>query len=509
MPFEFLATELLFDAFEYLSSMDLFHAFNGLNARFDSLLIDFFRTKKQIDFRYAWKEDLTLIRRRYFPSFIDQIQSIYLSDNDTSPHGIDFFLSRLYPLHRFENLTCISLENISSFDKCLRILDDLQPMACLTTLYLKQCSFRADFKLIVSLIDKVWTLAHLTHCYLDMTWTSHSHFTPPTIISCSIESLIIRGVQCLASNLPLLYDHTPHLSYLSVDIWDPYNDSMSLFSPMITLTTFRMQCQDSSVSLASLFRPMSQLKRLIFESDTMRMDGHEWEILLSRSLPQLRDFELKTQIDLSTRPDTDMEIDRMIDSYRTRFWIDDHRWFIRCYWNRDSDDHILRLHTVPSHFDHFVLNLDENFVMKSTCPDDSPSHVHYDYVTRLTCSSSGFNQAHPTLNICFPHLRSLTLTLPRIHSFHALVPRLDNLTSLKVRMSNGFEYDNDDHGDGGDDLSQLQDILDQSSRLVTLIFQSWAAPSIKSERSQRKVSQQVEVVALTSLSEDSTSRSLM
>ena len=481
MPLEFLATELLFDAFEYLSSVDLFHAFNGLNARFDSLLIDYFQSKKHIDFRFAWKEDLTLMRRRYLPSFIDHIQAIYLSDSDTSPHAIDFFLSRLYPLHRFENLKSISLENISSIQKCLRILDDLQPIAGLTGLHLKHCYFRADPTSIVSLMDKVWTLAHLTHCYLDLTLASHSHFTPPTMISCSIESLTIRGVRCLASNLPILYEHTPRLSYLSVDTWDPYNDSTS-FSPLITLTTFRMQCQDSSISFASLFRPMTQLKRLIVESGSIRMDGHEWEILLSRSLPQLRDFELQTQVDLTNRPNTDMEIDRMIDSYRTRFWIHDHRWFIRCYWNRDSDEQILHLHTVPSHFDHFVLNIDENFVMKSTCPDDSPSYVHYDHVTSLIYSSNGFN--HPALsNIAFAHLRSLALTLPLTDSFHALVPRLDKLTSLKLTMRNGFELDDDD------DSAQLQDILDRSPRLVSLIFQSWPAPPVKSERSQRKVSE--------------------
>ncbi len=84
MSLELLANELLFDLFDYLSSVDLFHSFNGLNSRFDSLMIEYFRNNKSIDFRLIFKEDLNLIRRRYLPLFINEITSICLSDDDTN-----------------------------------------------------------------------------------------------------------------------------------------------------------------------------------------------------------------------------------------------------------------------------------------------------------------------------------------------------------------------------------------------------------------------------------------
>ena len=99
MSLELLANELLFELFEYFSSVDLFHSFNGLNGRFDSLLIEYFRSHKSIDFRLIFKEDLNIIRRRYLPLFLNDITRICLSDDDTNPNEIDIFLSRIFP-HR-------------------------------------------------------------------------------------------------------------------------------------------------------------------------------------------------------------------------------------------------------------------------------------------------------------------------------------------------------------------------------------------------------------------------
>src|SRR5205085_12283063 len=101
MSLELLANELLFDLFEYLSYVDLFHSFNGLNSRFDNLLIEYFQIHKSFDFRLIFKEDLNIIRRRYLPLFINEITTICLSDNDTNPHEIDIFISRIYQLYRF------------------------------------------------------------------------------------------------------------------------------------------------------------------------------------------------------------------------------------------------------------------------------------------------------------------------------------------------------------------------------------------------------------------------
>ena len=78
---ESLANELLLDLFEYISSVDLLHAFYGLNNRFDKLLHDHLQTHS-LDFRSTSKTNFRLICQQYLPTFANSIYSIYLSDDD-------------------------------------------------------------------------------------------------------------------------------------------------------------------------------------------------------------------------------------------------------------------------------------------------------------------------------------------------------------------------------------------------------------------------------------------
>jgi len=144
-----LANQLLFDLFEYLFSVDLFHAFNGLNSRFDNLLIEYYRNNKHLDFRLIFKDDLNLIRQQYFPLFADKITSMYLSNDDTNPHEIDLFLFRLFPLHQFINLQSITFVNIYSTEHSIEISNELQHISQSTHLYFKQCYIGDDPKTIL------------------------------------------------------------------------------------------------------------------------------------------------------------------------------------------------------------------------------------------------------------------------------------------------------------------------------------------------------------------------
>ncbi|CAF3897596.1 unnamed protein product, partial [Rotaria sp. Silwood1] len=200
MSLERLANELFLDIFEYLSDVDLFHGFRELNIRIDNLIIKHFKNHKHIDFRLIFKEDLNIIRRKYLPLFINEIKSIYLSDNDTNPHELDIFISRLYPLYRFENLQSIKFYNIYSIEKINRILNDLKHLSYLTHLYLKQTYIKYDPNIILIMMNNIWSLSYLTHCCLDIFFEDISHLIPPTVISCTLKYLSISGVQCDLDN---------------------------------------------------------------------------------------------------------------------------------------------------------------------------------------------------------------------------------------------------------------------------------------------------------------------
>jgi len=474
--FECLANELLFDLFDYFSSVDLFHVFNGLNSRFDSLLIEYYQNNKHLDFRLILKEDLNLIRRRYLPLFINEIRSIYLSNDDTNPHEIDFFLSRLYPLHRFINLESITLFNIYSIDKIIRILNDLQHIPNLTHLYFKQCDIPYNPNTILNLINTIWSLSNLTHCYLDIISNDICHLIPPTVISCSLKHLSIGGFRCDLDNLLLLYEHTPYVEYLSVNIWDPYGDYPQL-SLLHSLTTLKLKCETPSRIVQSLLRKIPNVINLTIEIKFNNIDGHVWQDIISKYLPKLKEFNLKMNFVLDDNDNIEQEIDRIIDSYRTPFWIDQHKWFVRCFYYKEDELNIIHLHTLPYRFKHFSFDMNDNLEFKSTCPKDR-QYLMYNYVDNLKYNYNTFEDRNLD-EIQFSNVQYLTLTLPYNDQFRLIVPQFDNLISLEIQMNTRTHDEND--------LIQLQSLLDQAPRLYYLKFYSWLTTLSKSEHKNKKV----------------------
>ncbi|CAF3929128.1 unnamed protein product [Rotaria magnacalcarata] len=232
MSLERLANELLFDVFEYLSCVDLFHAFNELNCRFNSLLIEYFRHQTYFDFRLIFKEDLSMIRRRYLPLFINEIKSICLSDDDQTPHEIDIFISRLYPLHRFQNLQSISLLNIYSIEKINRILDDLQQIPYLINLNLKQYNHYLTYNYVENLNYCCTTLeginfskiqfCNLQHLTLTFPYDDNFRCIVPQFKNLTYLEIIMVNLSQYDNDLQqlqIIFDQAPNLYRLKFHSW--------------------------------------------------------------------------------------------------------------------------------------------------------------------------------------------------------------------------------------------------------------------------------------------------
>ena len=73
MNIESLPNELLINFFKYLSTTHLLRAFHGLNAQFNSLLLDHFQIQG-FDFQFISRLDFDTICRTYLP----RIKSIKL-----------------------------------------------------------------------------------------------------------------------------------------------------------------------------------------------------------------------------------------------------------------------------------------------------------------------------------------------------------------------------------------------------------------------------------------------
>lgn len=471
MIMESLANELIVDTFEYLSAVDFFRSFHGLNRRFDGLLREYFRVHPYVDFRRGYKEDIKVMCRDYLPVFATDLRGIYLSNHDTNPQQMNLFL---FPLYRLKNLQTITVENISSLETIRRLLVDVQHLSHLSDLHLHRCSIDADQRSLLEIINTIWSLPQLTTCTFDLSSTNGNHWIPPTIISSSIRHLTIRGVLCLQANLGLLSEHTPCLESLSIAICNPSNADQ--VSSMIELKNLEVHCEDPSVSFLTLLRSMPNLTRLNVRTKHLRVNGEHWQTIIEEHLTRLNSFHLSMEWNSRDDPTGERDINRVLQTYQTPFWLDEHHWWIQCHRNEDDDDDgIVHLYTIPFRFEHFSLEIEENFLVRSTCSTAANFHrvkslrlvwnVYEDFVCQTT--------------MFFDDLRHLSITFPLNEQFLSILPRLDRLTSLEVRIDQFLEND--------DEFVQLQQILDRTARLFAMKFHSW--PKLyRNEFDNRRVS---------------------
>ena len=146
------------------------------------------------------------------------------------------------------------------------------------------------------------------------------------------------------------------------------------------------------------------------------------------------------------RPGTD-EVGSILNSYRSPFWIEEHRWYVQCHWFSTRRCFIGYLYTLPYHFKDFVL--ESLFNVQSTLPDGTIDRS-FDHVQLLSVQSpdSGFQ---------FPYLHRLSLLYPASVLAEQPAHHFDSLRCLTVRLSPNVI-------DGG----RMQDILHRMVQLRSL-----------------------------------------
>ncbi|CAF1188064.1 unnamed protein product, partial [Didymodactylos carnosus] len=311
---------------------------------------------------------------------------------------------------------------------------------------------------------------------MDISFEQNICLIIPTIVSLSLEHLSIVGSRCYFDHLAHLYEHTPRLQYLNVDIWDSDDDDPQLPFAVLSMITLKFACQTSARLVTSLLQKTPSLNHLTVETKGISMDGQLWELTIVNYLPKLKVFQLKMQLEFINHDNMEQQIEQLLDSYRSQFWLKEHKWFVQCYWNPEDDAGSVYLHTLPYGFDDFDLNIhDGSLVFKSTTPRDD-DYCSYSRVRNLYyCYYSTENTIFACIH--FSNIRHLTLTLPYNDHLQSAVPRLYNLVSLDVRMNTWCPHDND--------LPQLQAVLDRAPRLYSLKFGSWASSASQTKQANK------------------------
>ncbi|CAF3143152.1 unnamed protein product [Rotaria sp. Silwood2] len=425
MSLELLANEILLNLFEYFNGVDLFRAFYDLNSRFNRLLIVHFRIHI-FDFHLTSKHDFDLICRQYLPLITDRIVTLHLSNTDETPCQIDLFLLDDCTFLRFIHLRSLSFRYVCSNILLTKIIFQCRHLLHLTCLRFIECFFERCCKTHYDTINSIWTLPKLTHCLLDFKFLHNDQTSfMPISVSKSIKHVSLPPVNWQLNQFVELFRCTPNIRHLDARMSDGAADGKQLKSPVQSIIALNLFVSQFSKGMFNLLQNMPNLLCLIVKTSGMIINGDQWKQIIVDHLLKLKIFKICMRYQLNNRNDKEKEIDRLLDSYRTSYWLKDRQWFVRCQWTPNNTKSDIFLYSLPDLSDYFVIQPSSCTIRtKSTCPweydyekdDDHASHLIHLMFT----------------HICFSNIRHLHLTLPFTDILLSDLPRFDRLIILQV-----------------------------------------------------------------------------
>ncbi|CAF2522002.1 unnamed protein product [Rotaria sp. Silwood2] len=450
---ESLANELILELFELFNDIQLLRAFRGLNSRFDTLLDVHFR-EYSLDFRSVSKRDFDIFCRRQLPSCINRVTSIYLSDDDETPNLSDHFLSYNSMINMFTSLRSLALYGLRSTVTVQKFVLECRNLPCLTHLKVIQCHFEVQ-KEFICFNNTVWHLTKLTHCHFDNICEPTIRFIEPKISSLSIEHLLITNTACQLHELARLLKQAPHLRRLNASIAPNGDDDDERMQAIhSSITALSLVFHHSIEKMKNLLHTMPNLLRLTIDTTNMYLNGHQWEQIIVKQLRKLKIFRFRMTFSFfenNSNNNIEEQIDLLLDTFRTPFWLNEHGWFVRCDWNAQAIDNI-SLYTVLYAFD--VLSFHHSMRSKWTCPNDS-KYWSYNRVKHFWYQNDLF-QDLTLFPARFLNIHHLRLRLPVNDNFWFVISTLHNLTSLNLSLRQSRT------------ITQINALLDRTPNIYSL-----------------------------------------
>ncbi|CAF2982610.1 unnamed protein product [Rotaria sp. Silwood2] len=450
MSLESLTNESIHEIFEYLSIHHLLHAFYGLNVRLNTLIYNHIRDHDGL-FQSISKSLFDTICIKYLPMNKHRIVSLHLSDNDDSPQQIECFFNNGFHLREFIQLRSLTLNYIHNENTLKRIMFELCHLPLLTKLNFYQCYFRNHPKYQLKFVNDIWSLPKLVRLNLNILPEYKCSFPVPTVISSSIEYLSVTGVYYESNQIDHLFQTTPRLRSLQVEMTcTTSNEHLSIVLPSLNQLNIMFHSAQKS-TIENLLRNLPNLNTLKIETLNLCLNGHDWEQIITRYLLKLKRFEFKVDDTFPNDCIIKEKINQLLQTFRTQFWINIHRWFVQC--DLFETEHY-SLYTLPYAFKDFSRLPSFS---KSTSSDDFNHSRTYDYVCNVS-SPLIFPSYTINIHFHFQNLRQLSIKCPIDQSFWSCISNLNRLYSLFIYWYDGRKSYR----------SQLQTILDRAPNLNSL-----------------------------------------
>ena len=440
--FESLANELILDIFDYLTSVEILRLFFGLNTRFNFLLQHYLQ-RNALDFRSAKKTDFDRICKEILPSLTEHVTRLHLSNDDDTPSQPTLFFAHGFHLDRFSSLFSLTLSSIHSLELIEEILRQCPNLISLKVI---DANVESDASGAERLINQIWSLPELRYCSLENLFPVDVVFPLPHVTSTSLR---FCSIQSNSISLNQFFDfarRSSQLENLQIKIKNVSSNDLVVF-PIRSVKKLTLDFQDSFERLQLLLHHLPNLVDFSVELWHVFISGEQWQQILSGT--QISRFQMFMNFKYPLDENPDEEIDRILRSFGSEFWLNERRWFVRC--DVKSEERVTYVYTLPFAFPSFdASGIDRS---KSTSSRKDPTLDDYSQVKRLICS--------PTLSPCpfrFPSIHHLEFSSSTSNeNLSLLVPRLDRLVSLDLLS---FGKSNQD---------ELQVLLSKSRDLSTLI----------------------------------------
>ncbi|CAF0909115.1 unnamed protein product [Adineta steineri] len=460
--FEWLPNEILLESFKYLDDVQLFCAYYSLNFRLDTLLSIHFQSY-HFDFRSISKQKFHLICQQHLPYIIEQVKSLYLSNDDETPNLPEIFYSYNFTLNKFSYLQYLSIDSIHCLSTLNRITFECRTIPYLTHLYLIKCDFKDQMK-FSHLIENIWSLSKLILCQIDHRFPYELKFTNNSIISSTIKYLFVQNFQFNSNDLRNLFQSTPSLEQFHASIIQ-HNEYEQFHINSSSVCSLNISFRKPFDSMLNFFKNFSNLNRLTIKTHYLYLNGNEWKKIIKNYLSKLEIFQLKMDLKFSHPKHIEEQLNELLNSFRTSFWIKEHQWFVQCDWFLLGITNYAVLYTLPYVFQEFILTNKQ--WSKSTLIDNDQYQI-YDHITNLT-----------VMNVdtipYFRNVQHLKINLPLTNHFWSSIKSFDRLISLEIIFFQGcFSI-------------PLQILLDQSPRLHSLCFGNFSDLEILTKLTSKSI----------------------
>ncbi len=325
-----LPIELIYRILDVLDNDTILFSFGYVCKRFYSII----HTYSQYKFNFQ------SISNSYFYSVChlihpENIISLTLSNDNRTPDQIKCFLS-FFQIEQFIRLRSLKLIEIDendfhTFFQCKNILSSLSFTYRNNAIHNPQT---------LPLISSIISNTNLRHLHFALSSNKINDLSWPN--PCLLQSLVISN-SISFKQLCKILSYSLQLKTIVLHdclVGDIYDIDCSMpYSQLISLTLEDSELHMDECEIVLSLTP--SLEHLHIVGGTNLFDGFHWEQFIQRKLKKLNQFEFAFCGDTNLILDDSNDIESLITSFRTPFWIENKHWFVVCYYFKDSTNYSL------------------------------------------------------------------------------------------------------------------------------------------------------------------------